>query len=506
MVYPSKIQHFFLVLFLTIAQVCLAQKPWKLQWGKPHTIEKKSGGASGFVATGPEGHYLLKRKTQTSYFDKKPEAAWLELYGHDLGLVKSIPLPLKYKDEQLMFERFAMMKDKAYLITSFYNNKLGKRYMFAQPINLKSSVHEAEYTTILEVDLTSLLRPNGFGLALSPDGSRILAYGALMSQEGQEERYSLAVMDADMKQSWRKDIELPYPQKSITVREFRVDNIGNVHILATRKRSKGEKKERDEYDRDYYIFTYRSGDAAFVEHKAQLEQKHISGFKFRPTNTGDLVCAGYYSDEEEGQVKGAFFYKISGQDGRELEKNIQAFNQEVLISDLSKRKQEKAKKKKEDPDQELGNYIPRNLEFLEDGSIILVGEHFYVTETSYSSGNSGRMYPVNHYHDLLVTRFAPDGKLGWAAKVEKKQGEGNKGYAMKLLGDKLYFIYKNDLPLNEGVKIATLSAANGEVSYSPLYDDDGALDHQAVFSPSPSKLIIGIEEKKNYRLLELDFK
>jgi len=63
--------------------------------------------------------------------------------------------------------------------------------------------------------------------------------------------------------------------------------------------------------------------------------------------------------------------------------------------------------------------------YMKDGSILLVGEQYYLRTytTTDSNGNSYTRY-VYYYEDLLVTKIDADGELEWMKKIPKKQKGG----------------------------------------------------------------------------------
>jgi hypothetical protein len=143
--------------------------------------------------------------------------------------------------------------------------------------------------------------------------------------------------------------------------------------------------------------------------------------------------------------------KVSGLNTYEIP--VEVLNQ--YASGKSKRKNER----KEDNDKaEATNMQLRTIYIHNDGSIVLIGEQYYMeTHTTYSNGRSSTYYSY-HYDDILVTKIDASGKLAWMEKLPKRQrggaGSGGMSYAQLNEKDAHYFVFldneKNkDLPLTE---------------------------------------------------------
>jgi hypothetical protein len=485
------------------------QPPWSVEWGRSYEYDKNTGHISRFIASCPEGIYAIRRTGGGIYlsdekdpsviyssYGNKGENTWLELLDPNFKTVKSSPIGLLHEGMTLNLEDIISLKGKLYIISSRFDKKRDKNILFAQAVGKSSLSAAGEPAEVLEMDMSSKYRLPNCGIDYSPDSSKMLLHGSLTFQKGREERLNVSVWDSDMKLLWKKAIVLPYPENELTVEEYRLDNEGNAFILATRKQT------------ERYIFAWRNGGADFKEYKAAIDQKQISGLTIRTLDNGDLQCAGFYSDREEDQVKGVFSYKLKAEDGSVYERNIQAFDVSTLTSDLSERRQEKAKenaKGGENVKKELENYRLQNLLMRPDGGMVLVGEHTFFSQVSYYSGSDWKSSTVRFFDDLLVAAIEPGGRLAWTCKIDKTQTTGGlNGYVPIVDGNRLHFMYKNDEPGAE-IQVATVSS-DGQVSYAPLTkDEDAILNTGAALKISADTLVFRTTSKKEHRFGKLHF-
>ena len=114
-----------------------AQKPWTLQWGTEHKPENP-GSIYRIVHTDQQGYYALRCRIPERLLSNKSHKAALELYDKKLNFVRSEAIDLEYKGESLEFANFVSLKDKHFLLTSYYNAKQEKKYLLVRLLNFES--------------------------------------------------------------------------------------------------------------------------------------------------------------------------------------------------------------------------------------------------------------------------------------------------------------------------------------------------------------------------------
>lgn len=484
------------------------QKPWKLQWGKPHEPENP-GSIRSIVHTDQQGYYALRTRIPEREYSSKDHKAALELYNKNLDFVKAEALELEYKGEPLEFEGFISLQGKHFLLSSYYNAKEDKDYLFARSVNLKTMKAEGDYTNLMGIYARQKILSAHFILAISPDSSLLLAYGKSQKYEDKKERFSLAVMDRNMKVLWTKEVEIPDPENEINVTGYGVDNQGNAFILTTRDHFVKVKINHNDYKRSHTIFAYRDNGNVVKEHEVSPEGKHIMELELKPLQQGDILCAGYYSEKEEvrlseGRVKGVFSCKINTQNGEDYDKSIQPLNIDILTSDLSSRKQEKEKNKQGESEQELTGYMLRQLLVQENGNMLLVGEK-YGSETASDGRWNGNEWQVEHHGDLLVISLSPKGQINWAAKVDKKQkGSVVDEYIFVSTAGKQHFIYKNGFKRSEEYMLASIST-DGKVSYPDFEKEGNEIANGVALPPAMKSMIVWSGSNSKYRVGKISF-
>lgn len=500
---------FSLAVTVLFSCTALAQKPWNLKWGAPHKPEYP-GSIRGIVHSGQQGYYALRCKIPELRLSNKPHKAALELYDKKLNFVKSEALELEYNGQSLEFAGFVPLGDKHFLLTSYHNAKQEKKYLFARAVNMQSLKCEGDYTKIMEMPVSSKLRYPYFDFKSSPDSSLLLVYGTLNFQDGKKESFSLAVMDANMKVLWAKDLELPYGQKEAKVNAYSVDNQANVYLLVARDHAKNEKKVSKDVNKYYSVFTCRDSGTNVKEYEASLGEQYITDIGFETLQSGDLLCVGFYSDKGmrglysgAERIKGVFSYKFKGQDGKEYEKSTQEFSLDIRTSDLSSRRQDKVKDNEGESGHELKGYELRLLSVQGDGSFFLIGEKHY--EETGSTSQGGRKYSISHQDDLLVVKLDAKGQMIWTCKVDKEQkGMGGYQFAFIPTPEKQYFFYKNGYGRSDKMNLATVSS-DGKVSSSLFDVEDVEVQNSTRLALSSNTVIVWSSSDSKSRIGKIVF-
>ena len=112
-----------------------------------------------------------------------------------------------------------------------------------------------------------------------------------------------------------------------------------------------------------------------------------------------------------------------------------------------------------------------------------------------ANGNTSTTYTY-HYEDIVVVNIDPEGNIEWSQKVSKNQISKNdagrySGYALKVMGDKLFFIF-NDNPKNLYYESGEPAVFRGNVKKAVLMlvevDRAGNVERELLLSEDESDL------------------
>jgi len=508
----------FLILLLTfgITSLVFAQgnKKTQLDWGQ-QLNEPNGTFLSEIITSNETGIYALREKTNSQGFDG-PSKIYLEHYTPQMKLRKSVKLEMKYKKKRVEFESIIPFGGKLYLFTSFNNEAKKTNYLFAQEVNYRRLTPSKKLVKVAENPTRNKAQEGYFDFSISKDSSKLLIYNQNPEQKKTQETFSIYVYDQEMNQMWEKEITLPYPDESVDVERFEIDN-------------------------------------DFVEYPLELRDLFITDLTFKIANDGHLVCAGIYSQNGISNARGTYFFRLNPKTKEVYANNTKEFEFDLLTADLSKRKKSKAEKAEESGNvkkqAEIASFTLDHLILRNDGGAVLVGEQYFVQEdnSNFNNGLAGNRFGVGgfnnsrfgrnvggnfsyiyNYNDLVVANIRPNGEIEWATRIPKNQQTRDDGgyfssYAMSIVKDKLFFVFNDDsrnynrddnklysFSGNTRRTLISLAQVNrdGSLEMSPLINNE---QDNLLFRPKVSRqtgkreMILFGERGKKFKLASLQF-
>lgn len=543
------------VIFLSVFSMAYSQSsetPADLEWGQDYR-EPTNTFATKIIGLRSDGFYLLRQKVLNNP-DARPRA-WVELYGNDMKLNKSVEQELKYKGKQRDFEEVLYFGRKLYLLTSFNNTAKKMNFLFKQEISTKSLIPSKKLDMVCETTARNKSTEGTFDFRISKDSTHLLIYNDLPYKKDEPEQFGFRVFDQNFDLVWKKKIRLPFPDNQFTVEEYQVDEMGNVHLLGVLYTDAAKLRRRGTPTYEYVILSYLNNGETKEEMRINLDDKFVTDLTFRVAKDGDLICSGFYSDRGTYSIKGACYFRLDPKTRELITRNYQPFEFDFMTVRMSEKKKEKTKKAEIENNMnrtaELFDYSLDELILRSDGGAVLVAEQFYIEYDRYNNFNNGGFgfggygayspfysnrfrnnYQTDYfynYNDIIVVNIRPTGEIEWTARIPKRQETRNDGgyyssYAMSIIRDKLYFIYndnarnltehkkKSNRLYNYNGSDSIISLAQisigGEVNIFPLaYNKDAGIMTRPKMCKQIGKKEMAVfgERGKNYRFGKLVF-
>jgi hypothetical protein len=388
----------------------------------------------------------------------------IENYDNQNNLVKSEAIELKFQKKKRSLEFLLGFNDQLHLFTSFQNQKLKKNFLFEEKINKSTLLPTGELKKVAEIDYSefSKYKKGTFNYKLSRDSNNVLVYYNLPSKKKAPEKFGFHVYNKTLDKSWHKEVELPYKDELFTVTDYKVDNLGNVHLLGKVYQDKPEDERRDEPNYNFVLLSYLDSGKKLKKHSIKCGEYFLKDMQVEVTDSGDIVCAGFYSSFDSYSVKGAFFLRIDEETKAIKAKKFKEFNLDFITQNLSDKQEAKTRKKAaKGKNVEMHNYVLEDLILKSNGGALLLGENSYTYLTTHTSsnGNGGTTTTTTtHYvnNDIIAISISPDGEIEWTQKIAKKQHTTNDGamwssYSLMIDRNKMYFFF-NDNVENVGYK------------------------------------------------------
>lgn len=485
---------FFLALFLFSIPLFAQQSP-AVKWGDEFRASSRSS-LSDIVGHDNTGIYAIKIRGKKKYT--------LEHYDTNLSPTRTLDLDFEEEGIPCVVETILQLRNKLYLFTSRSSNRERKNTLSVQEINKKTLLPEPTKHRIAEIDFSDERAYNdgSFKVEVSRDSSRILVFYNLPYNKNEPEAFGITVLDDKLQVLWNKEVTLPYADGLLDVESFRVDNDGDVYLLALIYNEKRKSKRHGAPNFKYQVFAYTDKGNTFKEYPISLQDNFITDMQIEVLNNKNLICAGFYSQKGTFSIRGTYFLTVDLKSKEIKTTSLKEFGIDFITQNMKEREAEKTKRKEaKGEEHELYEYDLKRLLVGKDGSAILLGEQYFVTTTTHSNMVNGSMqtYTTTHYYynDIIAVKIDPSGQIAWAEKIAKHQvSSGDDGffssYTLAIAKGKLCFIF-NDNPKNlsyTGVgKVYNYNRLKESLVVVVTLDQAGKQKRQPLFSSIDAEVI-----------------
>ena len=482
-----------------------------------------TNGTNNIVGENATSFYTLTTQPETMFSDGH---IFFEEYSKsDMTQVRrqEVLMP-KTNGKKEQFGNLLYVKGKMILFTSYFKSSQKKNFDFVQSVNDDGTVNpDAKKIDEIEVTKSGLFGTNkgSFNTILSTDSSKILVYRNETYKKNEPHQFHCKVLDLNLNEIWSKEIELPYKDKNFSVSDYTLDNNGDVYMLAKIELEKDQHQKGDP-NYKYEIVYYNHTADALKEYDLSLGEKYITSVAFKLNSTGDLVCAGFYSNKDSYSSIGSFYLKIDEKTKNVVNTGFKAFDKNILEKFMSVKKVDKGK--------EIYYLKADKILFHDDGTAYMIAEQYWVTVVTSYDAQTHTQYTSTVYNAdyIVVVNFSADGSVVWTKCIVKKQVSSNDGgiyisYSLQEVGKKLFFIYNDNIknlkiqnpddyktmgnPKKSVAMLVTIDEKGNE-QRNPMFD---AKDLQVILRPnlslqvSPTAMIIYGDKRKNFKYGRVTF-
>ncbi len=420
---------------------------------------------------------------------------YLQKYNTKSGKQTKVKI-LPTLEKNATTENLIKLNNKIYIFYSLYDKKNITEQLFYKELDI-SSLTFSNTKKILSVKnkITGYYSVSNwfnihiegkFNIYSSFDNSKFVVQYRKKPKEKKDkinhDVIGIFVFDNEFNKVWGKEIKMPYTEAKMNNIDYQVDSKGIVYLLAEVYNTDVTRKYIHD-NKNYHLEILKIDNGALETIKLDEGNKNITDAWLYDGPKGDIYLSGFYSkDKYWVKSDGIFLIKIK-EDGAVQKPAYYEFPLSLLNmyeKERTQKKNKKNKKKKEKRRPDFSNLELREIHVQNDGSIIIIGEQYYVVEHTYtdSKGYTHTTYTY-HYHDILVAKITVNGELSWMKKLPKVQigsvGRGGMSFKYIKQGNYHYFFYldniKNiDLPLNK--RPATHVDGKGGIYTSYRLDDE----------------------------------
>lgn len=398
---------------------------------------------------------------------------YLEKYNlNTLSLKSSKEIILEFKGKKLQLVNTFIANDTPILITSFFNKKSRKKYLFYHTINPNSLTISApklmgEKFIPKKSGYLELVSQSGLYLTSSQNEmSSFLAYPksnpATENSKVKNRNFIGKFFDENFAEISKSEFNIPF--KNFQIRDYNLSNEGVFFLILDKLVDNPEASKKLFRGNTYLIesthliiIDAQTGELESLE--ITLEDENISKLIATPMSNGGVSITGLTSGE--GGVNGTFSILFDNE-FVEINNTVHKFESDFITATWSskvKAKVEKKNKKKEKKGKEkikpaFYNYYIDHVIEMSDGSVTMLAEQYYIRVVTSTSTVNGQTTTTTtyyyYYNDIIAVNYNSQGEFMWKKLIRKHQVSRNDGgyyssYFMVKQEDEINIIYNEGL-------------------------------------------------------------
>lgn len=498
-----KTTTFFMLLIIWISPIYSMAQQVDISWGPEQKIESDN---DRFALIGPDGSggtYELKEVN--SALARRS----IRHYNSDGKLINSKKFRIKNEGGTQYFGGILYNKGNMYLITYRFSIRGRINSMCIQEIDPFTLEVSDKVKTLAEAPYrwTPFQFYNQYYLKEVDDKIYVLNVAPEKEKDGTI--LCIYVFDRGFNFLWKHCQELETKRKLFQLEEFDVAPDGTVTVLASVFKDKRIKVRQGKPNYKYQFFFISDSGKNFRIRDVALEDKLITDMRFSYLANGDIACAGFYSNKyswtKTNTIAGAFYKSFNSKSTKIKIENYKEFESEFLSKFMGEEDAEEGK--------EIKNIQLYNLQFMNDGSIIVLAEEFNQYQSAFTFMWTSRTETSTHvitttttttvkttnfnYNNIVVLKIDPKGNIKWNRMIPKRQKTNSRGiayvsFAPVIVDDKVYLIY-NDNPKNlieNSGRVYSFRNNKEAVVVCAAIDSKGDLQREVLFSAKEAGTLI----------------
>jgi hypothetical protein len=422
-----------------------AQTTYKVTWGEEMKLKKGTSDMEIVVADN-SGVYFTEGHLKKTYFSFSGASTAYTLYKFDKNFAEVWDKDYKKELKGLDFHSFQPVGDDLFLFATDYIKKERTFKVFGAKVDKNTGDLMGEMQELGSYELES--KKDDFELKLERinNGKNILMVADISNKD--RNTLGISVMDNKFKVHERAVINLSYEKNHFSLEDVKYTTSGKIVVLGREMEDVpvGKKKKRTKLVfKQYVMSTYDNKGKKEKDINLNAGDRFVIGGKLIEEPTGEVLLAGFYSNEyKKNALNGFFMNKVDVTKGELLLSSFKDIDESMLGKPLDddsedddelKDSKKAAKKAQEDDDADdfPNSFTIKSVDVNPaDGSYVItaeISEYRRYTYTSSSRATNGvwqtTTTTVHQFRnkDIMVISADKDAKIKWLNAIPKSQYE-----------------------------------------------------------------------------------
>lgn len=481
------------------------QTSYKITWGEEMKLKKGTADLD-IIAADNTGLYFSEQRINRSMFSGSGPSVY-KLYKMDKNFGEVFDKEYKKELKGLEFQSFQTMGNDLYMFATDYIKKSREFKVYGAKVDKTTGDLVGDFAELGSYELES--KKDDYEMKVTPvhNGNAFL----MVSNISAKDRVSIGVslLDKNLKKKESTVINLSFEPSLYQLADVQFTRNNKIILLGREfeETQIGKKKKKRLVFKQYVMAIYDADGKKEKDVTLNANNRYIISGRLIEQANGQLLLAGFYSNEPKKEdLNGFYINRVDPDKGELLLSSFKEINSGMLgkpYEDLAddddeiKENKKQAKKAKDDDDEEEfpNSFIIKSVDINPaDNSIIISSEvsrySFYTyTSSTYNATTRTWTYRTTYVHrftnqDILLINADQNGNIRWLNALPKSQLEevrttGNSysglsfsydrgGYFAQAGGMPFYSSYKSLIYNNSLVLIMNDHTSN---NVNPEYGD-----------------------------------
>ena len=451
------------------------------------------------------GFYKFDENKYAEVYYRKGDDMMFQIYDKQFNAIKNEETALLPDDSKhFEHESFRCIKNNFFWFYSTWDRKQQAENLYALPFDKTTFKFSTSPIELIEAPKLAN-RYNKYTFNTSTDSTKTLITYRVKPREKRDKLnkdiIGFNLFDTKMKKLYSAEIEMPYSEADMDILDHEVDSRNNIYLLAQVKLNNsidGEDNKENKKAYRYELMRVNQKDNSMQAIKITLDNKFTNSVLLKEDLQHNLIITGYYSNKKNsGSSDGAYIIKLELEDNNSIKKMntiYSEFSDELLKAYERERVKRKMDKKEKNDNLEASNLIFDRIVFEPDGSMLIMGEEYYMVSYSYRCGNSTCYSYTYYYNDIIVLKADKNGKTLWSTKIPKRQsGSSPYGLSYKFhkYNGEYYFFYLDDIRVTDtefNINPTGHSGEKGDYLASVILDANGKMSKKCILEMRDDKI------------------
>jgi len=434
-----------LVVALFAGLFSFSQTTYKLTWGEEMKLKKGTSDLDIMAADKSGLYFTEKRRAKTMFSGGAPPSAY-KLYKMDMNFGELFDKEYKKELKGLDFQSFQSLGNDLFLFATDYQRKEKLFKVYGAKIDKANGELQGDFNELGSYELES--KRDDYDMKVSPihNGNAFL----MVSNISGGDRVSLGVclLDKGLKKITNTVINLSFDPDLYQLQDVQYTQSNKIVLLGKEYEEAqiGKKKRKRLVFKQYVMAIYNDKGEKEKDVVMDANDRYVISGKLIEQPTGELLLAGFYSNEaRKDDLNGFFINKVDPEKGVLLLSSFKDINSGMLgkgyedaadEDDELKESKKLAQKAKDDDEEEdfPNSFIIKSVDINPaDNSIIITSEvsrysyYSYINSTyNYSTRTWTRTTTFVHRftnQDILIINADKNGNIRWLNALPKSQLE-----------------------------------------------------------------------------------